>query len=294
MVLKEQPEAHVRYRPGVHIDVFRTHDNELVDVAVFSGEMYHKNLISIASQIGCPADCTFCYVGDYKRDINAKEYVQQVALALANKENVPWFDPKRELKVCFTREGEPLLNPATDGGLVAIAVEHEPSFQLTTIMPSGKKTKRLLQNIMGFFCDYKNSFQINISMHSTDEEKRKEMIRYEKLMGFKEIAEFGEQWHKMIGRRKINLSFVLMEDIEVDMRKMAEIFNPAHFSIRFALYLPCTKGFGQRHRPMSTAYMTTKAAEAKRYGFDCIESIASPIEQEWHTRPGIIRSLYRE
>jgi len=40
--------------------------------------------------------------------------------------------------------------------------------------------------------------------------------------------------------------------------------------------------------------MTTKAAEAKRYGFDCIESIASPIEQEWHTRPGIIRSLYRE
>jgi adenine C2-methylase RlmN of 23S rRNA A2503 and tRNA A37 len=293
MVLKEL-ETHIRYKPGVHIDVFRTHDDKLVDVAVFSGEMYHKNLISIASQIGCPVDCTFCYVGEYERDIKAKEYLQQVEFVLANKENVPWFDPKRELKVCLTREGEPLLNNETDKGLIAIAVPHEPSFQLTTIMPSGKKPMRLLQNIMGFFKDYDKSFQINISMHTTDEEKRKEMIRYGDLMSYKEIAEFGEQWNKITDNRKVNLSFVLMKDVEVDVQRIAEIFNPMYFSVRFALYLPCTKGLKQRHKPMSTIYMATKAAEAKKHGFECIESIASDIELAWHTRPGIIRKLSRE
>lgn len=286
-MLKEQ-EAQFRFFPGAHIDVHRAHDGHLVETAVFSGEQYHKTLISVTSQIGCPAKCSFCFLGDYNfsRNVNMKEYLQQVQTVLENKYGIPWFDPKKEVKVCFTRAGEPLMNSNTIDGVAAIAENFSPSFQLSSIMPNTKSARTLLQYLMGYIKGYKESFQINVSMHTTDEEKRKQMIGYDVLMSFKEIAEFGEEWNKVTGKRKVNLSFVLMDDNEVDIRKMKDMFNPEFFAIRFALYLPSSAETAEKHPLSIIERMEGEVKIAKALGYECIESVAKDVEMKWDTRPG--------
>ncbi|MBW3013443.1 radical SAM protein [Candidatus Woesearchaeota archaeon] len=286
MVLKL--EAHVRFEPEVHIDVYKTTDGHLIETAVFSGEGYNKNIVSITSQIGCPVGCSFCYMGgyDFKRNVSPKEYLQQV-------KSVTGLDQQKPMKVCFTRAGEPLLNPNTIEGIVLIAETFSPSFQLTSIMPATKNSRKLLNYLMGYLKGNKNSFQINVSMHTSDEEQRKKIIPFKDLMGFKEIAEFGEEWKRMVGNRKINLSFVLMEGCEIDLQKFKEVFNPEYFSIRFALYLPSSEETAARHPPSSKTRMEEQVRIAKELGYECIQSVPGPAELKWDTRPGCMFKLRR-
>jgi len=149
---------------------------------------------------------------------------------------VPWFDPQRPVKVGFQRAGEALLNKHFYGGLEKIAERYHPSFQLTSIMPNSQIAYDQLGKMQQYLSKYNNTFQINVSMHTSDEDKRKEMMNnFPSLMDFKEIAEFGENWVRDVKERRIDLSFVLMEDNEVDFRKIKELFDPRYFSIRFLL-----------------------------------------------------------
>ncbi|MBD3259468.1 radical SAM protein [Candidatus Woesearchaeota archaeon] len=280
-------EAQFRFYPGAHINVYRAQDGQLIETAVFSGENYHKNLVSITSQIGCPVGCSFCFLKNYKtvRNVSPAEHLEQVRLAVDGSD-VSWFDPDKPLKVSLTRTGEPLLNPDTIDGVVNIAETYSPSFQLASIMPNTKNSQKLLEYMMGYLHGYKESFQINVSMHTTNERKRKKMIPYKELMSFEEIAEFGAQWRQIVGKRKINLSFVLMEDCEVNIGKLREIFNPEHFAVRLALYLPSSEETAETHPPSVHERTKEEARIAREFGYDCIESVPGPVEFKWDTRPG--------
>ncbi|MBU0461648.1 MAG: hypothetical protein KJ574_03610 [Nanoarchaeota archaeon] len=126
-------------------------------------------------------------------------------------------------------------------------------------------------------------------MHTSDEGKRKRMMHdYPALMSFIEISQFGEEWVSAMPalvRRKVNLSFVLMEDNEIDLKKIRKIFDPNYFAIRLAIYLPNTRETAERHPASTEERMAEKAEEAKTTGFDCIESRPGNIEQIWNTRP---------
>ncbi len=289
-------EAQLLFAPGIHINVFRTHDNHLVEAVAHTGKMYHKTLISVTNQIGCPVGCDFCKVSEqrFKRNITAAEYHQQVQSIIENVGSIPWFDPQKPVKVCFTRAGEALLNKETLDGIAALAESYAPSFQFTTVMPGAPVARKLLQEMQNYLARYTNAFQINVSMHTSDEEKRMEMFgSYAKLMSFKEIAEVGKEWVNAVGngrgerstRRKVNLSFVLMEDNEVDLRKMRELFHPDYFAIRYALYLPSSAATAALHAPSPLDVMCIKAREARELGYDCIESIPQQLEMIWDTRP---------
>lgn len=289
-------EAQLRFYPGVHLNIFRTDDNHLVETIAYSGEQYRKNLISITNQIGCPVKCDFCKVSerDYLRNITAEEYLQQVDSIMKNEEKIPWFNPEREMVVCFTRAGEALLNKHTFAGLVQIVEAYNPSFQFTTVMPKVPVTYTLLEQMKEYLKTYENTFQINISMHTSDEGKRKHMMNsYPGLMEFQEIAEWGREWYATVRKRKINLSFVLMEDNEVDLRKIRELFHPDCFSIRYALYLPSTPQTALLHPASPRQKMKIKAREAQELGYLCIESLAKDIEHIWDTRPHSGFNMYR-
>jgi len=290
-------EAQLRFYPGVHINLFRTDDNLLVETVAFTGEQYHKNLISLTNQIGCPVKCDFCKVAEmgYLRNITPEEYLGQVQSVMDNEGALPWFDPQREVKVCFTRAGEALLNRHTFDGLVQIAEKYQPSFQFTSVLPKVPLAYTLLEQMKAYLQPYENTFQINISMHTSDEEKRRVMMgAYPGLMDFKEMAEWGREWYAAVGKRKINLSFVLMDDNEVDLRKIRELFHPAYFAVRFAMYLPSTPQTARLHPASPLSVMALKAREAQALGYECIESVAKDIEKVWDTRPHSGFTMYRE
>ena len=153
-------------------------------------------------------------------------------------------------------------------------------------MPNSTVSYELIEKMRKYLSNYHETFQINVSMHTTDEQKRKEMMRgFNHLMDFKEIAEFGEQWVREIRKRRIDLSFVLMEDNEVDFRKVRELFDPKYFSIRFAFYLPSSEVTAKLHVPSDHERMYRKSREARELGYHCVQSHAGPVEGKWDTRP---------
>ncbi len=286
-------EAQLRFYPAFHINIFRTHDNYLVETVSHAGKMYHKTLISVTNQIGCPVKCDFCKVAEmgYIRNIMPEEYLQQVDSVLKNESGIPWFDPEKKVKVCFTRAGEALLNRHTFEGLAKIAEACRPSFQFTTVLPDVQVSHALLRQMQSYLSSYENTFQVNLSVHTSDEAKRKEMMKaYPAILDFRGMAEWGRGWYEKVERhkpapRKANLSFVLMQDNEVNLRKIRELFSPDYFAIRFAMYLPSTEETAQRHPASPLSAMGAKAEEARSLGYLCIESVAPPMERVWDARP---------
>ncbi len=240
--------------------------------------------------------CDFCKVAErgYLRNITPDEYLGQVQSVMENAGDIPWFDPQREVEVCFTRAGEALLNKHTFEGLVQIAEKYHPRFQFTSVIPDVPIAYTLLEQMKAYLQQYENTFQINISMHTSDEAKRKIMMNsYPGLMDFKEMAEWGKEWYTAVGKRKINLSFVLMDDNEVDLRKIRELFHPDYFAVRYALYLPSTSQTALRHPASPLHKMKVKAGQARELGYLCIESVAKEIEHVWDTRPHSGFNMYR-
>jgi len=290
-------EARMLFYDQVHMDIYRTHDKQIIETVVFAGTNYHKTLISVTNQIGCPVRCDFCFGHNfpYARNITADEFIQQVSGALEENPLVPWYDPKRPIKVGFQRAGEALLNKYFFQGLEKIAETYKPSFQLTSVMPNSEISIKLIEEMKQYLSEYPETFQINVSMHTTDEDKRREMMNgFSHLMDYKEIAEFGEQWVREVRKRRIDLSFVLMEDNEVDFNKIREMFDPRYFSMRFAFYLPSSEETAKLHQPSSLERMNRKFREARELGYHCVQSFAGPVEGKWDTRPFSALKLFKK
>ena len=287
-------EMQIKVNSQVNINMHRTEDNHLVESIAYYGDQYNKNIVAITNQIGCYVGCGFCYVGEqgFKRNITAEEYLQQVDAV--NKELIPDLNTDKRLKVSFCRAGEPLLNQHTLDGIIQVADKYYSNLQLVSVMPNKKVSQNLLENIADFAKDYHKPFQIVISTHTTDEERRREIIPYNSLMTFDEISEFGKYWIGKGNKRKINLHFALMKGNEVDLTKIKEKFNPDHFAVRLGLYLPSTEEKADNFPPSDLQRIKEKAKEARDLGFTTIKSIARPIELKYDVRSHCSFKLLRE
>ena len=77
---------------------------------------------------------------------------------------------------------------------------------------------------------YSKRFQLQFSIHTTDEKLRDKIIPVKKW-GFKEIAEYGMLFYSE-GGRKITLNFSLADNFPVDIDILNEFFNPKLFFIK--------------------------------------------------------------
>ena len=141
--------------------------------------------------------------------------------------------PSNQFKIQFARMGEPALNPAVLDLLTSLPERVNapgllPSF--STIAPHG--TDAFFEHLI----DIKDSvyprgkFQFQFSIHTTDPDRRDELIPVKKW-DFQKIAEFGERYYKT-GDRKITLNFALAEDSPVDPGVLLEYFDPELFLIK--------------------------------------------------------------
>ncbi len=294
--LKEKPmtlEGHMRFasrinNSGVSLDLYMTEDDHLVEAMVCTGEDYeNRTYVAITTQIGCPIGCSFCKVSEQPlvRNLTSSEYLQQVSGAVENINGLPWFDPKRPMKVSFGRAGEPLLNKNTIEGIEKIAKDYSPNFQIFSVMPSSPTTTKILDYLLKFGTEYDKPIQLSVSMHNSDEEKRKSIMPHGHLMSFKEISEFGKEWSEKVNKRKINLAFLLIENNELDIKKIRDTFDPEYFIIRIAYYLPSSIETAKRHAASSDSRMGEVAKEVRAYGYTCIEARAGPVERIWDLRP---------
>lgn len=147
-----------------------------------------SNVVCISSQVGCARRCKFCLTGveGLSRNMTCEEIVAQVMTVV---QSVGW-ERKSSIDVTFMGQGEPLDNlNAVSQSIIAIdrQIMSKLYVNISTIgIP--EKIRKLAQH------DF-TRLHLQISLHHSDESKRKMIMPFTKLYSLKEIvnasAEFG-------------------------------------------------------------------------------------------------------
>ncbi len=191
-----------------------------------------KWVILVSSLFGCPVKCRFCDAGTlYQGKPGPEEIMFQIDY-LVSKYYPDRHIPVSKWKIQFARMGEPALNTAVISVLEMLPSQYRapgllPS--LSTIAPAGCEPffSKLLDVNKSI---YQGRFQLQFSIHSTDELYRDRLIPLKKW-GFKQISEYGEKFY-ITGGRKVTLNFVLGEDIILEPEVLRRYFDPKIFLVK--------------------------------------------------------------
>lgn len=190
-----------------------------------------KWVLIISTMDGCPIGCIMCDAGGYYRRKLTKEEMLNQILFLVNK-RFGKSVPVKKFKIQFARVGEPSLNDNVLDVLESLpklidAPGLMPS--ISTVAPIGRdKWFERLVEIKDKY--YKGRFQMQFSIHSTDEKQRDKIIPIQKW-SFKQISEYGEKFVKK-GDRKITLNFALARENIAQASVIKEYFDPEKFLIK--------------------------------------------------------------
>lgn len=200
-----------------------------------------KWVLIVSTLCGCPVDCTFCDAGgDFKKKLTEEEIFSQIDFLVTGRFPNRVVDSEK-FKIQFSRVGEPSYNHAVIDVLEKFITRYKtknfiPS--LSTIAPKGtdKFFERLL-NIKRSL--YESNFQLQFSLHTTDERRRDEMIPVKKWT-FGEIAKYSERFYNANGK-KVTLNFALAEKSPCNAQVLKKYFNPEIFLIKFTPLNPTYK-----------------------------------------------------
>ncbi|ODN30242.1 radical SAM protein [Fervidobacterium thailandense] len=190
-----------------------------------------KWVLIVSTMDGCPVGCKMCDAGGYYRRKLTKEEILEQILFLVD-QRFGRRVPVEKFKIQFARVGEPALN---DG--VLDVLEELPSIldapgllpSISTVAPVGRTEwfERLLEIKDKH---YRGKFQMQFSIHSTDEAQRNEIIPVKKWT-FEEIAQYGNRFVKE-GDRKITLNFALASENIVIADVIKRYFSPDNFLVK--------------------------------------------------------------
>ena len=236
-----------------------------------------KWVLIISTLYGCPIKCKMCDAsGVYCGKLSGDEILEQIDY-LVTKRFPSRIVPIPKFKIQFARMGEPSLNPE-----VLTVLENLPRIYeapgllpcISTIGPVG--TELFFEKLI----DIKNKlyssgfFQLQFSIHTTDEDKRDYLIPVGKL-GLKEISEYGERFYEM-GDKKIALNFAAAKGFPVDATVVANYFNPDIFCIKIT---PLNPTYSVAKNNLESLFETDNevaqklVSTFKRLGFSVILSI---------------------
>jgi 23S rRNA (adenine2503-C2)-methyltransferase len=237
-----------------------------------------KWVLIVSTLAGCPVKCPICDANSQPgAPLSARQILAQIDHMVSQR--FPGGDIRVEkFKVQFARMGDPALNPA-----VLDVLEELPSLYMapalipciSTIAP--RKGLPFLERLIEIKSDLysEGRFQMQISIHSTDEGERDFLMPYPK-MTLAEISAYGDKFFTY-GDRKITLNFATPKGFEVDTGKMRQLFDPERFIIKITPVNPTRNMEAHRleslvigERPEEAAPLVTSFEEA---GFDVILSI---------------------
>ena len=242
-----------------------------------------KWVLMVSTLFGCPVKCIMCDAcGDYKGKLSKEEILAQIDYMVRRyfpngKINVKKF------KIQFARMGEPSFNNAVlevlDGFHGLYQVENFiPS--ISTIAPKGRD--RFFERLKEIKDKrYRGmNFQLQFSIHSTDEDLRDWIIPIPKLP-LAEIARFGEAFYKE-GDRKITLNFALAKEFSLNPYVLINHFDPNIFLIKIT---PLNPTFRAKENNLSSyidPFHPDKdypiVEELSSLGYNVIVSIGEPEE----------------
>jgi len=201
-----------------------------------------KWVLIVSTLFGCPVGCKMCDAGgEFNGKLTADEILSEIDF-LVRKRFIDGKIPIPKFKIQFARMGDPALNPD-----VLTVLERLPQIydapgllpSISTIAP--KNSQDFLEKLLDIKNRfYKNGkFQLQFSMHTTDANKRDELIPISK-MNFQEIADYGTRFFNE-GDKKITLNFAMSKGYPVDVNIVRQYFDPSKFIIKLTPINPTEK-----------------------------------------------------
>lgn len=192
-----------------------------------------KWVLIISVLYGCPIKCLMCDAKiQYKGILTAEDMLSQIDY-MVSKRYPSYHVPIPKFKIQFARMGEPALNMNVLDILKVLPKRYNSAGLtpcVSTIAPVKKED--FFEELAGI----KNSlypngnFQMQFSIHTTDEKKRDEVMPVKKW-NLKEIAEYGKKFHKK-NDKKITLNFAATNNYPVDVNILYNYFDPEIFLIK--------------------------------------------------------------
>lgn len=187
---------------------------------------FDKWLLTVSTQKGCTHSCKFCDVAHlpFKGNLTRNEILEQVIMIL---DNSPYVKNSAKVKIGFARMGEPAYN--LDNVLGAIKelpwISHlmNRNFQwlpcFNSILP---RAADVLDEVLKFKENECNGYMhVQISCNSTDEKQRKQLFGGADVFTIPEVVEKINK-HK-ITNRTVDLNFILVDGIEVSLKKLKKL-----------------------------------------------------------------------
>ncbi len=200
-----------------------------------------KWVLIISTLYGCPVNCQICDAGGkYQGRLSKEELLFQIDYLVRNRFPDGIINTQK-FKIQFARMGDPAFNDHVLEVLEAIPVRYNytnfiPS--VSTIAPKGtdKFFERLLEIKKK---NYAEDFQLQFSIHSTDEKQRDELIPVKKW-SFSDMATYGNDFYQAEGK-KITLNFAPGKNNIIDVGILQRYFDPEKFLIKITPVNPTMK-----------------------------------------------------
>ncbi len=244
-----------------------------------------KWVLILSTMYGCPVRCKMCDAGTYYQGkISKDDLFKQIDYLVLNRYPNKKI-PAEKFKVQFARMGEPCLN----NHVLEVMKELPEKYDAPGLMPcistiAPKNAQRFMDELLDIKEElYSNGyFQMQFSIHSTDENKRKDVIPYN-IWSLEEIAEYGELFFKK-NDRKITLNFAAEKNTPFDPDKVSKIFDPKKYLIKIT---PINPTEAVKAHAIHSMISSEEGEEAKQivkelenYGFESIISIGELEENK--------------
>ena len=206
-----------------------------------------KWVLIVSTMYGCPVRCAMCDAGGwYKGKISAEDIFRQMDYPIARRYPDKAV-PVAKFKIQFARMGEPSLND----DVLTVLDRLPDQYSAPGLMPCiSSVAPGTTVEFFDRLIDLKNrlygngQFQLQFSIHSTDEPVRDRLIPIKKW-SLDKISEYGKAYFCR-GDRKISLNFALAENCPVSPEIIARIFNPEIFLVKFTPVNPTITAINNR------------------------------------------------
>lgn len=211
--------------------IFRTPDQNLLESVLISQQ--GRETVCVSTQLGCKIGCIFCASGKGKfgRNLTAGEIVEQVAA-------IEKMIGRRVTNVVFMGMGEPLDN--FEATMKALKILQAPwgfaiGARRITVSTSGITPK-----ILEFVKRSEGRVRLSISLHSSREEKRTELVPINKRYSLAGLAGALKKIHHDL-KREITFEYTVIDGVN-DSRQEAEgvakIAKPLNAKVNLIPYNP--------------------------------------------------------
>tara|TARA_B100000965_G_scaffold339028_1_gene306498 strand:+ start:309 stop:1349 length:1041 start_codon:yes stop_codon:yes gene_type:complete len=203
----------------------KLHDNKLVEGVIIPSK--NRLTACVSSQAGCSLACTFCATGTLKleRNLNFSEIYDQVYIL--NEEAKLKFG-KPLSNIVYMGMGEPLLN--YDNLIKSVEL-------ITNKQGLGMSPKRITVSTAGIakmikkLADDEVKFNLALSLHTADDEKRNSIMPINKSIDLTELKEAVKYFYNKTGTR-VTYEYILFDGVN-------DTLEDANKLLKFCKKTPC-------------------------------------------------------